>query len=311
MKKIIRFLCVVLFGGLLFGCQPSQTTQSANQTTQTTQQQKVIYTTFYPVYELTKRVVGDKMAVKMIIDGNQEAHGFELTPQVMKDVQQADALIYNGAGMEEFIDDLKSSLKQTATTVDLSQGLTLLTTGDGVTESKQSVNPHTWLSVKNAMVMLRTIYDAVVTIDQQNKAYYTSNLEKATQELEALHKEFELAVAAVKREVKYFVVSHAAFNYLAYDYNLRQVAVTGISPEEEPSAQQLKKIADFVKENRISTIFFEGKATPKVAKTLADNTKTKTEVLYTMETLSPGEMAKGYVALMRHNLKVLVDSFDE
>ena len=56
------------------------------------------------------------------------------------------------------------------------------------------------------------------------------------------------------------MVSHAAFNYLADDYGLKQVAVTGISPEDEPTAKQLKTIADFVKDKHISTIFFEGKA---------------------------------------------------
>lgn len=53
------------------------------------------------------------------------------------------------------------------------------------------------------------------------------------------------------------MVSHAAFNYLADDYGLKQVAVTGISPEDEPTAKQLKTIADFVKDKHISTIFLK------------------------------------------------------
>lgn len=298
---------MVCFGTVLVGCSTAQTPTQTHQSTQ----QKTVYTTFYPVYDLTKRIVGDKMTVKMIVEGNQEAHGFELTPQVMKDVQSAQSIIYNGAGMEEFIDDLKASVKSDVTFVDLSQGLTLLTTGDGVTDGKQSVNPHTWLSVKNAIEMLRTIYTHVSTLDSENKAYYEANLTREIQALEALHQEFKTAIDNVKRNPKYFVVSHAAFNYLAHDYGLKQVAVTGISPDEEPSAQQLKTIADFVGANGITTIFFEGKATPKVAKTLADNTNTKTDTLYTMETLTSEEMEKGYIALMQHNLKALVASFNE
>lgn len=297
----------LIFGGVLVGCS------AQNNTTKTTEQvsKKTVYTTFFPVYDLTKRIVGDKVDVKMIIEGNQEAHGFELTPQVMKDVQQADALIYNGAGMEEFIDDLKNATKENVKFVDLSQGLTLLTTGDGLTDAKQSVNPHTWLSIKNASVMAQTISEQLSHLDSVNKEYYASNLKKVKEELDSLDKEFKTAMDRINRPEKYFVVSHAAFNYLAYDYGLKQIAVTGISPEEEPTAQQLKLIADFVLANNISTIFFEGKATPKVAQTLADNTKVKTGTLYTMETLTQDEMNKGYIGLMKDNLKALVDSFNE
>ena len=98
---------------------------------------------------------------------------------------------------------------------------------------------------------------------------------------------------------------------MADDYGLKQVAVTGISPEDEPSAKQLKTIADFVKAHNIKTIFFEGKATPKVAETLAKNTNTKTSTLYTLENLTEEEAQKGYINLMRENLKNLVASFNE
>lgn len=306
-KNLFRWLSLV-FAVVLFGCQSGNTTTL--QTAQSTGK-KTIYTTFYPVYELTKRVVGDKADVKMIIQGNQEAHGFEMQPQLLKDVQKADVIIYNGAGMEEFIDDLKAQIKDENKFLDLSQGLTLLTSGDGVNNDKQAVNPHTWLSIKNAIKQLEAIYQRVSALDATNKASYEANLKTAVSEFKALDEEFTQALAKVKRTEKYFVVSHAAFNYLAYDYGLKQVAVTGISPDEEPTAKQLTTIADFVTKHNISTIFFEGKATPKVAQTLADNTNTKTATLYTMETLSPEEMAKGYLALMRENLKALVESFNE
>lgn len=297
-----------MFGALLVGCQTNNTT---SQQTAQTAGKKTIYTTFYPVYELTKRVVGDKADVKMIIQGNQEAHGFEMQPQLLKDVQQADVIVYNGAGMEEFVDDLKAQIKNEQKFLDLSQGLTLLTTSDGVNNDKQSVNPHTWLSIKNAMIQLDTIYQRVSSIDAVNKAYYEENFKKAIAEFKVLDDEFTQALAKIQRKEKYFVVSHAAFNYLAHDYGLKQVAVTGISPDEEPTAKQLKTIADFVTTNNLSTIFFEGKATPKVAQTLADNTKTKTATLYTMETLNSEEMAKGYLELMRENLRALVESFND
>lgn len=271
---------------------------------------KTIYASFYPVAEFVKMIAGDNFEVKTIINSSDEPHSFELTSQAMKDLASADLIAYNGAGMESFIDDLKDNVKDDNKFLDLSDGLTLL---DSSKEGSDlaSINPHTWLSIKNAKVMVDNIYRKLSAVDPDNEGYYKENLDKTLVKLDELDKKFTDELSKVKDKEKYFVVSHAAFNYLADDYGLKQVAVTGISPEEEPSAKDLKTIADFVKDKNIKTIFFEGKATPKVAETLAKNTGTKTSTLYTMENLDDSMIEKGYMGLMEENLKALVDSFNE
>ena len=274
-------------------------------------EKKLIYTSFFPVEELTKRIVGDKFEVKSIIDKSQEPHSFELKTEDIKNIIKADLVIYNGAGMETFIDDLKNFTDDKEKFVDLSKNLTLLSSAKDGKVSKDKVNPHTWLSIKNAMVELEEIYEKVSEIDPDNKDFYKKNLDKNLDMFKKMDEKFANELKDVDENKRYFVVSHAAFNYLASDYNLKQVAVTGISPEDEPSAKQLKTIADFVKKHDISTIFFEGKATPKVAETLAKSTNTKTSTLYTMENLTKEEAQMGYLKLMEENLKSLKESFDE
>lgn len=273
-------------------------------------EKKIVYTTFFPVYDLTNMIVGDKVELRSIMKPSDEPHSFELKINDMKDLKNADLIIFNGANMETFIRDLKNAVNNEDKFLDLSQGLTLLS-GKNSENPKESVNPHTWLSIKNAIIQLDTIYKKLSSIDPQNESFYKENLEKAQNEMKKLDEKFEKTLADSVKKDRYFVVSHAAFNYLAKDYNLKQVAVTGISPDEEPSAKQLKDIADFVKKNNISTIFFEGKATPKVAQTLATNTNTKTSTLYTMESLTEEEMKMGYLKLMEFNLEKLVESFGE
>ena len=271
---------------------------------------KTIYSSFFTVAEFVKMIAGDKFEVKTIIQTNEEPHSFELTSQAMKDLDGADLIAFNGAGMESFIDDLKANIKDDDKFLDLSAGLNLLDSSKEGSDMT-SINPHTWLSIKNAKVMVDNIYRKLSAMDPDNEAYYKENLDKALAKFDEFDKKFEDELSKVKSKDKYFVVSHAAFNYLADDYGLKQVAVTGISPEEEPSAKDLKTIADFVKEKNIKTIFFEGKATPKVAETLAKNTGTKTSTIYTMENLDDDMVSKGYVGLMEENLKALVDSFNE
>lgn len=271
---------------------------------------KTIYASFYPVSELVKMIAGDKFEVKTIIKTSEEPHSFELTSQAMKDLNGADLIAYNGAGMESFIDDLKDNVKDDDKFLDLSAGLSLLDSSKEGSDMT-SINPHTWLSIKNAKVMVDNIYRKLSAMDPDNEKYYKDRLDEALAKFDDLDKKFNEELSNVKAKEKYFVVSHAAFNYLADDYGLKQVAVTGISPEEEPSAKDLKTIADFVKEKDIKTIFFEGKATPKVAETLAKNTGTKTSTLYTMENLDEQMIEKGYFGLMEENLKALVESFNE
>lgn len=309
-KKIISMIIVACI--FLVGCSSSKNDKTKEiATTEQKCRKKVIYTTFFPVTYLTNSIVGDKMEIKTIIKGNQEPHSFEIKTNDMKDILEADLIIYNGANMESFIPDLESVVNDKNKFLNMSQGLTLLDNGDGLSDKHEMVNPHTWLSIKNAIIQLDTIYKKVSSIDPENEAYYKENLKKAQDEFRALDKKFETELAKVKDKEKYFVVSHAAFNYLANDYGLKQVAVTGISPENEPSAKQLQKIAEFVKAHNINTIFFEGKATPKVAETLAKNTNTKTSTLYTMENLTDEEIKMGYLKLMELNLEALVKSFNE
>lgn len=302
MRKLVRVFSLITSLALLCGCSLSQRAKGG----------RTIYTTFYPVYDLTKRIVGDKMEVKMLIQANEEPHSFELKAIDRAALHDADLIVYNGANMEGFIPDLQASLRDQKRFLNLSQGLTLLENKSDLDDGEHnSVNPHTWLSVKNAMEQLYTIYERMSLIDPDNADYYKANLDKSLKDFAALDEKFTKAIKAITKQEKYFVVSHAAFNYLAKDYGLKQVAVTGISPEDEPTAAQLKKIADFVKAHGIKTILFEGKTTPKVAETLARETGTKTDTIYTLENLTEEEAKMGYINLMEHNLKTLAKVLSE
>lgn len=306
-KLNIKHICAVV-AAFIFAISSVGCTNKVSDDTSNKDSKPVIYASFFPVADLTKTIAGDKYEVRTIISSSQEPHGFEMSASSVAAISDSELVVFNGAGMEGFMDDIKTQVGQDKC-LDLSQGLTLLKTtgsnGDDV------VNPHTWLSIKCASKQLVTIYEKLVSMDPSNKDYYKTNLDNALAQFKDLDEKFESSISKVDENKRYFVVSHAAFNYLANDYGLKQVAVTGISPDDEPSAQQLTKIADFVKDHDISTIFFEGSATPKVAQTLATSTNVKTSTMWTMESLSSEECSLGYLKLMEKNLDALMESFNE
>lgn len=82
-KRIIS--AIIICCVFLVGCNSSSNEKNNNQqSTEQKDKKKVIYTTFFPVTDLTKRIVGDKMEVKTIIKGNQEPHSFELKLEICR-----------------------------------------------------------------------------------------------------------------------------------------------------------------------------------------------------------------------------------
>lgn len=127
MNSIKKYFAVVLaLSVLLVGCKSNnKTTNSAsNETNDGTT--KTIYTTIYPIYDFTKKIVGDKMNVVYLESGNQSAHDFEPSAEDMKNITNADLFIYNGAGLESYIDKVKSAINKDIKFVEASEGVSLL-----------------------------------------------------------------------------------------------------------------------------------------------------------------------------------------
>ena len=123
-----------------------------------------------------------------------------------------------------------------------------------------------------------------------------------------LHAEFRSGLKSCASHE--LVTSHAAFGYLASEYGLTQVAISGLAPDAEPSAQRLADLKDLVERDGITTIFTEDLVSPKVAETLANEAGVSTAVLHTLEGLTADEVAAGddYISQTRENLTTLEDA---
>ena len=123
--------------------------------------------------------------------------------------------------------------------------------------------------------------------------------------LEALDSELADGLAHCRRHE--IVTSHAAFGYLAKRYGLKQLALTGLSPEAEPSPRDLEALVDEVRRTDATTVFFETLVSSKLAETVAREAGAKTAVLDPLEGLTEDEVAAGedYFSVMRANLAIL------
>lgn len=167
------------------------------------------------------------------------------------------------------------------------------------------VDPHVWLDPNFAKLQAEAIKDALVDIDQTNAEYYENNYNLLVNQFNDLDAKYNDLSDRIER--RDFVVSHAAFGYIASRYDLNQIAITGLSPSNEPSARQLQEIIEFVKENQIDYIMFENLVVPKVADVVREEVGADVLVLHNLEALTKEEMSQGkdYFSIMEDNLEAL------
>ena len=219
-----------------------------------------IVASFYPIYEFVKKVGGDKVDVSTLIPVGVEPHDFDPTIQQIQGAESADLVIYNGAGLERWIDKINAKFK-----IDASQGLSLLTSND--TETAGGHDPHVWLDPILVQAQVEKIKDALVNIDPANSQYYQSNANKFIAELNNLDNKIKTDLATCNK--KDFIAFHNAFTYFADRYGLNQHSIHGITPEGEVLPQRLQEVIQLARDLGLNTIYSEDLVDPRSAEVIA------------------------------------------
>ncbi len=68
-----------------------------------------VLTSFYPYHEFTKNIAGDFAEVKQFMPAGVEAHDWEPRAQEIQSLLRADVFVYNGLGMESYVDQIMES----------------------------------------------------------------------------------------------------------------------------------------------------------------------------------------------------------
>jgi zinc transport system substrate-binding protein len=158
---------------------------------------------------------------------------------------------------------------------------------------------------------VRNIQAALEKADPNNKNDYKKNADAYIEKLKALDEKFKQDLSGTKN--KDFITQHAAFAYLAKSYGLTQIPISGLSPDQEPSPEEMASVVAFAKEHKVKTIFFETLVDPKIAQTIANEIGAKTDVLNPIEGLTDEDISKGldYISIMTNNLSGLVKALNE
>jgi zinc transport system substrate-binding protein len=276
---------------------------------------------FYPLQFLAERIGGDAVKVTNLAKPGAEPHDLELNPGQVGEVSEAELIVYL-KGFQPNVDEaVEQNAGNRAFDVATVQPLRDAAAGGhehehegehegeaGATEEPHAEeegggkDPHLWLDPTRLATVGDKLAERLGKADPDHAADYTARAAALRTELEKLDGEFTAGLKTCQR--REIVVSHTAFGYLTERYQLEQIGITGLSPENEPSPQRLAEVAEEAREHKATTIFFETLVSPKVAQTIADEVGAKTAVLDPLEGLS-ADNGGDYLSVMRANLQTL------
>ena len=284
-----------------------------------------VTTTIYPLYSIAKEIGADKIKLQNLIPFGVEAHGFDPTPADMAKLSKSDIFITSSDSMEPWKDKIVKSLKIEQKVFDMSEHVKLRTLQEDNDEHHEDekdkkghkhehehdgIDPHYWVSLNNYILMTETITKLFIEKDSTNKDFYIQNSNNYLTKVKALKEKYDLSMATCTN--KKILVNHDAFGYFADDYGVKQYSISGMSPEDKPSAKQISELINLVKNEKINTVFFEEFASPKVAQTIAKAANVKIDTLRPGENISKEENKRGYgyLQIMEDNLEKLKFAMD-
>ncbi|MFT4451236.1 metal ABC transporter substrate-binding protein [Parvimonas sp. G1425] len=172
---------------------------------------------------------------------------------------------------------------------------------------EKELDPHYWTSPKNAILMAKSITDALVEKDPANAEFYKENAKNYIKQLEDVDKELHDVVDKAKTK-KVVIADRFPFRYLFADLGLEYRALfSACSVEATASAGQIKQMVDYIKENKIPVVYRIEMGKGEMAETVAKDSGAKVKLLHSIHTVTKDEFDKGitYIDLMKKNVEAL------
>lgn len=270
-----------------------------------------VYTTMYPLQFFAEQIGGQFVLVENIVPVGADVHTFEPTAKTMTKVAEGDLFIYNGAGMDGFVDAFVSVLeKEKVHIVKATEGISLRHADEHDHDHNHDhehgdIDPHVWLDPVLAIAMAENIKNALIDLLPDEKETFAANFLELKNELEKIDAEIlQMVKESQKNE---FLVSHGAYGYWQDRYGIKQISVTGLSPTNEPSVKQMEELIKKAEQIGVRYIAFEKNLPVKVAETIQKEANLEVVYLNNLETLTEEDVKNGedYFSLMRKNIESL------
>lgn len=307
-KRIIAYTIILLLSVLLTGCNKVSEEKRIS-----------IISTSFPGYDFARAITkdSDNVSLKMLLKPGSEMHDYEPTPQDIINIRNSDIFIYVGGESDAWIDDIINDINPNRTKIIKLMDFVNLkleedVEGMEIEDSEKNYDEHVWTSPLNAIKIVNSLKDEIISIDESSKALYNQNALNYTNELEKIDTEISTIVMHAKRKELVFA-DRFPFRYLTDEYGLTYYAAfPGCSDQTEASAKTIAFLINKVKEENIPVVFQIELSNGNIAKTIAEETKVKVLVLNSAHNITEKDFKSGrtYVDIMKENTKYLREALN-
>lgn len=280
----------------LFGCRPAGEEVGARGLT--------VAAETAVIAEFAGHVAGERATVITLVPAGQDPHTYQPAAETLRGLAGADVVFLNGGNLAPVVERLVANQVPSERVVTVSAGLS-----PRVDEAGE-VDPHFWLSVPHAVAYVEAVRNALAQVDPEGAPTYAQNARALVQRLEALDEWIRAQVATVPPERRLLVTTHQAFGYFAEEYGFTLVGtvIPGVSTEAEPSAADLRRLIEAVREHRVPAIFVEQGVNPALAEQVARTTGARVVTGLVDQPDPDRDEIATYEAMMRYNVILLVEN---
>ena len=256
--------------------------------------------------DLTRQVAGERAVVESLIPAGADPHAFEPAPQDVARIAGSSVLVINGAGFEEWLNKTLENAGGSRTLIVASQGLTARP-AENPAEHLQG-DPHFWLDPVLAKTYVNNIRDSLSQVDPAGEAVYAANAAAYQQKLDELDAWIRSQVDTIPPARRLLVTNHESFGYFAdrYGFTVVGAVVPSVSSSASPSAQDLARLIDLIRQSGAPAIFLESGTNPQLADQVARDTGIR--VVTGLLTHSFGPEAQDYIAMLKLDTQLIVDA---
>jgi zinc/manganese transport system substrate-binding protein len=260
-----------------------------------------VVATFSILGDMVQRVGADRIELSVLVPHDADAHGFKPAPRDARTVTGAAIVFANGRGFDSWAGRLVRATGGKARLVNVAAGV-----------AARPRDPHAWQNVENALVYVDAIEAALVAADPAGASAYSKAAAAYRTELRALHEEIRASLAAIPKDRRRVITTHDAFGFFGEAYGIRFMAPLGMSTHAQASAKSLATLVRQIRKERISALFLENVTDERMIRQVARETGTSLGgALYSDALSAPAGPAGTYVAMMRHNTRLLTEAMAE
>jgi manganese/zinc/iron transport system substrate-binding protein len=264
-----------------------------------------IVTTTGMLGDALQEMLGDQAEVVTLMKPGVDPHLFKATQSDLKQLQEADIIIYNGLFLEGKLGDVLKRLQRTKTTI---AGAELLPASKIIKTENQTEDPHIWMDPVLWAEMLELLRDQLIALDKFNADTLQWRTGQYVDQVRALDAYASKQLSTISKEHRILITAHDAFGYFGNRYAMEVRGLQGISTLSEFGLRDVSELVDFIVERQIPAIYVESSVSDRSIKAVVEGSKAKGHeviiggTLYSDALGEQGSPEGAYLGMFKHNV---------